>query len=91
MHNDHYPLQQASLQFVRPARDIVRVIASDNFDLADVVIGLYVETGGTVVLTTVQGETRTVEVSGFSILPVGATRVHATGTTASGIDAMVLA
>ncbi|MCG7522708.1 hypothetical protein [Ruegeria sp. Ofav3-42] len=74
-----------------PARDIVPVVTSDTADLADVAIGLYVETGGSVVLTTVGGETRTVQVASFSILPVGATRVHATGTTASGIHAMVLA
>ncbi|WP_170418548.1 spike base protein, RCAP_Rcc01079 family [Ruegeria atlantica] len=74
-----------------PARDIVPVVASDSSDLADVAIGLYVETGGAVVFTTVQGETRTVQVADFSILPVGAIRVHATGTTASGVHALVLA
>ncbi|WP_170429797.1 spike base protein, RCAP_Rcc01079 family [Ruegeria arenilitoris] len=74
-----------------PARDIVPVVASDSADLTDVAIGLYVETGGSVVLTTVQGETRTVIVTDFSILPVGTARVHATGTTATGIHALVLA
>ncbi|WP_170384041.1 spike base protein, RCAP_Rcc01079 family [Ruegeria atlantica] len=73
-----------------PARDIVPAILSDTMDMADAAIGLYVETGGSVVLTTVQGETRTVQVADFSILPVGVIRVHSTGTTASGIHAMVL-
>ncbi|RBW61247.1 hypothetical protein [Ruegeria sp. A3M17] len=85
------PFSNRASSLSGPARDIVPVVASDNSDLADVAIGLYVETGGRVVLTTVQGETRTVQVSDFSILPVGTTRVHATGTTASGIHAMVLA
>ncbi|WP_254436360.1 spike base protein, RCAP_Rcc01079 family [Ruegeria arenilitoris] len=63
---------------------------SDTTDLAEVAIGLYVETGGALEMTTVRGETRTVQVADFSILPVGVTRVHATGTTASGIHALVL-
>ncbi|WP_170771188.1 spike base protein, RCAP_Rcc01079 family [Ruegeria lacuscaerulensis] len=74
-----------------PARDIAPVTPSDTADLPDVAIGLYVESGGTIVLTTVRGEIRTVQVLDFSILPVGVSRVHATGTTASGIHAMVLA
>lgn len=74
-----------------PARDIVPVTPSDSTDLTDVAIGLYVETGGTIVLTTVQGQTRTVQVADFSILPVGVVRVLSTGTSASGIHAMVLA
>jgi len=74
-----------------PARDIAPVTPSDSADLANVAIGLYVETGGAVVITTVRGETRTVQMTDFSILPVGVTRVHATGTSAAGIHAMVLA
>lgn len=85
------PFSNRASSLSGPARDIVPVVASDNSDLADVAIGLYVEFGGAIVLTTVRGETRTVQVSDFSILPVGTTRVHATGTTASGIHAMVLA
>lgn len=54
-------------------------------------IALYVETGGTVVVDTVDGETRTIGVSNFSILPLGNTRVRATGTTTAGIHALVLA
>ncbi|WP_420585448.1 spike base protein, RCAP_Rcc01079 family [Ruegeria sp.] len=74
-----------------PARDIAPVTPSDATDLPDVAIGLFVESGGALVITTVRGETRTVQVADFSILPVGVTRVHATGTTATGIHAMVLA
>ncbi|WP_170761176.1 spike base protein, RCAP_Rcc01079 family [Ruegeria lacuscaerulensis] len=74
-----------------PASDIVPVTPSDTADLADVAIGLYVEAGGTLVVTTVRGDTRSVEVADFSILPVGISRVHASGTSAGGIHAMVLA
>ncbi len=74
-----------------PARDIAPVTPSDTTDLPDAAIGLYVEMGGTVVFTTVRGQTRTVDVADFSILPVGVLRVHTTGTTAAGIHAMVLA
>ena len=73
-----------------PARDIAPVTPSDTDDLTEVAIGLYVETGGTVVMSTVRGETRTVQVTDFAILPIGVTRVHDTGTTASGIHALVL-
>ncbi len=73
-----------------PARDVAPVTPSDTTDLSEVAIGLYVETGGTLAITTVRGETRTVQVADFSILPVGVTRVHATGTAASGIHALVL-
>ncbi|UWQ24604.1 hypothetical protein PNH50_16970 [Leisingera aquaemixtae] len=74
-----------------PARDIAPVVPSDTVDLPDVAIALYAETGGAVTLTTVRGQLRTVQVADFSILPVGTVRVHATGTTAAGIHAMVLA
>ncbi|WP_170760844.1 spike base protein, RCAP_Rcc01079 family [Ruegeria lacuscaerulensis] len=74
-----------------PARDILPVTPSDTTDLSQVAISLYVETGGTLVVTTVPGRKRFVEVDDFSILPVGATRVHASGTTATGIHSMVLA
>lgn len=73
-----------------PARDLLPVTPNDAVDLAEVAVGLYVETGGTVSIVTVAGGTRSVSVPDFSVLPVGVTRVHATGTTASGIHALVL-
>lgn len=54
-------------------------------------IAVYIETGGTVAVDTVAGETRTIAVADFSTLPLGTTRVRATGTTATGIHALVLA
>ena len=74
-----------------PATDALPVTPDDATDLPMVAIALYVETSGTVVVDTVAGETRTIAVADFSILPLGTMRVHATGTTASGIHALVLA
>lgn len=73
-----------------PARDLLPVTPNDSVDLAEVAVGLYVETGGTVSIVTVAGGTRSVAVPDFSVLPVGVTRVRATGTTATGIHALVL-
>ena len=73
-----------------PATDALPVIPDDASDLSHVAIGLYVETGGTVSVITAAGETRQIAVADFSILPLGARRVHATGTTATGIHALVL-
>ena len=74
-----------------PATDALPVVPDDGNDLPMVGIALYVETGGTVVVDTVAGETRTIAVADFSILPVGVKRVRASGTTASGLHALVLA
>lgn len=74
-----------------PATDALAVVPDDSNDLSMVAIALYVETGGTVVVDTVAGETRSIAVADFSILPLGTVRVRATGTTASGIHALVLA
>lgn len=74
-----------------PATDALPVIPDDSTDLGHVAIGLYTETGGTVSMVTVTGETRSIAVADFSVLPVGVRRVNATGTTASGLHALVLA
>ena len=74
-----------------PATDALPVTPDDDVDLANVAIALYVEVGGAVVVDTVAGETRTLTVADFSLLPLGTTRVRATGTTAAGIHALVLA
>lgn len=73
-----------------PAVDLLPVVPSDAADLSEVAVALYIETGGSVTLTTVRGVIRTVTLPDMSILPVGAVRVHATGTSASGIHAFVV-
>lgn len=74
-----------------PARDIRPITPNDSDDLPSVAVALYVETGGSVSVVTVTGAERQIELPDFSILPVGVRRVNATGTTASGIHALVLA
>lgn len=78
----------ASLQ--GPATDIRPVTPNDSADLSSVAIALYVETGGTLSIVTALGEARQVAVPDFTILPVGVRRVNATGTSASGVHALVI-
>lgn len=87
--NNPFASRNASL--AGPATDIMPVAPSDTVDLTYAAIALYVETGGTVSFITIANQTRSVKVADYSILPVGAKRIRATGTTATGIHAMVLA
>jgi hypothetical protein len=74
-----------------PATDIVPVTPNNGTDLEVVASALYVETGGTLSIVTVRNQTRSILVGDQSILPVGVRRVRATGTTATGIHALVVA
>lgn len=73
-----------------PATDIVPVTPSDVTDFPRVAVALYIETGGSLSFVSQVGATRTIEVAGQSILPVGTRRVMATGTTAAGIHAFMV-
>jgi len=84
------PFSNRSLSLSGPATDAMPVAPDDAADLPHVAVGLYAETGGAISLVTVSGGTRTVTVADFSILPVGVRRVNASGTTASGIHALVV-
>lgn len=86
--NNPFAKRASSLQ--GPASDIQPVTPNDSTDLPGVAIALYVETGGALAIVTVAGQERTVELPDFALLPVGVRRVAATGTTASGIHALVL-
>lgn len=74
-----------------PARDILPVTPDNAADLPVVAVALYIEQGGSLTVTTVAGVQRTINVADWSILPLGVRRVWATGTSASGIGAMVVA
>lgn len=74
-----------------PATDYLPVSPSDTTDLSDVAIGLYVETGGALAVITLAGTTRIIAVPDNFTLPLAVTRVLATGTTATGIHAGILA
>jgi len=73
-----------------PANDIEPVTPSDTVDLTNMAVALYVTVGGAVVFISAAGATRTVTLADNSILPVGARRVLATGTTATGIHAFTV-
>lgn len=73
-----------------PARDVEPVILSDTQPLPEVAVALYVETGGALSIITERGETRNFTVPDFCIVPVGVQQVRATGTTASGIHALLV-
>ncbi len=85
------PFKSRALSLNGPATDIVPVVPSDAADLALTAIALFIETAGALNIVTVGGQERLVNVDDFFLLPVGVTRVKQTGTTASGIHAMVLA
>ena len=85
------PFANRTLSLSGPATDAMPVTPDDDTDLAQVAIGLYVETGGTISVITAAGKTRSLAVADFSILPLGVRRVRATGTTAVGLHALVLA
>lgn len=74
-----------------PATDIVAVVPNDSQDLPVPALALYVEGAGTVKIETLTGaQTRTVAVGDGMLLPVAVRRVRATGTTATGIHALVV-
>ena len=64
--------------------------STDNVGAGNVAIGLYVENGGTVVFLTKDGNERTVVVPDAFYLVCSVTRVKSTGTTATGIHALVV-
>jgi len=74
-----------------PAADILPVTPADGVELPQVAAALYVETGGALSFVTANEEIRTVVVGDLTLLPVRARQVRATGTTASGIHALVIA
>ena len=85
------PFKKREPSLAGPVTDILPVTPSDSTDLAAVATSLYVQGGGTLALIPVAGPTRALRVADYSYLPVGVVRVLATGTTATGIHALVLA
>lgn len=74
-----------------PATDILPVSPHDTDDLPFTASALYVEQGGAVSVVTIRNQTRTVILGDLALLPLGVRRVLATGTTATGIHALVVA
>lgn len=71
-----------------PPSNVIAVTPDDALDLPDASRGLNVALGGAVRVTTTGGTTETLMIAAGGVFPVRATRVWATGTTASGIVAM---
>ena len=73
-----------------PATDMLPITPTDGVEFAEVAIGLFVENGGSISLVTARGGARVVQVAGNTILPLGVRQINATGTSATGIHAMVI-
>jgi len=84
------PFENRTSSLSGPATDIIPVTPDDVTDLPEVAIALFIETGGQLSFLTARNGVRTVTVVDQTILPVGIRRVNATGTTATGIHAMVI-
>ena len=85
--SDVFALQNPGLN--SPAGDGTAVIPSDSVDLATPCRSIYVGTAGNIVLVTISGTTLTfVNVAAGSILPVRASRIRATNTTAGSLIAL---
>jgi len=73
--------------------DMVEVTTNDSTDnvgSGNIAIGLYIETGGDVVFLNKDSNERTVTVPDFHTLTCSVKRVKSTGTTATGIHALVV-
>lgn len=68
-----------------PALKIEVIAPSDTVDLAYATRAINVATSGVVKVTTIDGSIGDVYVAAGVTFPIRAVRVHATGTTASGI------
>ena len=71
------------------ASDLVPVTPSDDDALSEPAIALYVETGGDICFVSWRGAERTVAVPDNGHLQCAVRQVKATGTTASGIHALL--
>lgn len=87
------PFQDRQVPFGGPSADLVPVVASNDTDLPDVALALYIETGGTLCFTSAAGEDRVVVVPDFHTMACGVQRVLVSSgvstTSASGIHAYV--
>ena len=73
-----------------PGTDYAPVTPDDGADLATVAISLFVETGGAVSFVSQKGQSHKVNLPDYGYLTCGVRQVNATGTTATGIHAIVV-
>lgn len=70
--------------------DLVPITPSDTVDLATAARSIRCAgTGGTLRMVTIKGELRNTVIAANEVLLVGASRVHATGTTATDLEAII--
>jgi len=69
------PFDNRSLAMSGPARDIMPVTPDDANNLTTAAVALYVEGAGAIAFVSASGDTRTVNVTDYTILPVGVVRV----------------
>lgn len=68
------------------ARKLVAITPSNTVNLAEAVRAVYVGAGGNISIVPLDGPAVTLEgVQGGSILPIGAARINAAGTTATAL------
>ena len=68
--------------------DLIPITPDDNNDLPVFARNIRVGTGGTLRFTALSGQVRNTNVVDGELFPNGARRVHATGTTAGGLEAV---
>jgi hypothetical protein len=83
------PFRNTAHNISGPARDYIPITPSDSNALGYVAMSLYCQGAGSVVVTTYAGAVRTIVVPAFGWIICGVSKVHATGTTATGIHALV--
>ena len=84
------PFDDRVLALSGPARDYLPVTPNDGAPLPQVAVALYVEVGGRVRFLSEAGAERDVEAPDHGWILCGMRQVKATGTTASGIHALIV-
>jgi len=72
-----------------PASDVFPITPDDDTDLAVATRAIRADTGGDVVLVAMAGPERTCRFADGETRAIRATRIKATGTTATGLEGMV--
>lgn len=72
-----------------PASDVFPITPNDSSDLSTPTRAIRANSGGNVVLVTIAGHQRTCTFAPGETRAIRATRVLATGTTATGLEGMI--
>lgn len=83
------PLNPGNQSDTFSASDVLTVTPSDTVDLPWIARGIRARVGGDIRITSGVGIVRNTFIGDGELLPVAATRIHATGTTATGLEALL--